>query len=209
MPTSCSDSHQNARAYAAGKPDLERIIELLIYKPAYPAELRRLARLSPRDWNILWDELKDSGLLAKEPTQRRWRLRSDREAIDCWKRRADKFSMGELSPRVYARCPDVPKSNQTWLWERLSRSHWYWNTPVECPFCGHGFASPCSDFWRRGLRIQAECRHLLFVGREGDGWVYQAPRLRRFMQSTDRFVTHELIDLAALNSVGGQACRLA
>jgi hypothetical protein len=203
------ETHRNALVYAEGKPSLERIVALLAQRPAFPAELKRLARLPPRSWGILWAELKRSGLLTKEPSQRRWHLRSDRELIEQWQRLADRPSEIEVSPRVYARCRDIPKSNMARLWEQLRRAHIDWSAPLECPFCGHRFAAPRSGFWRQGLRIRGECPHLLFVGREGEGWVHRSSRMVRLIESQEPFVTRELLDLAALSSVGGQACRLA
>ena len=202
-------THRNARVYAAGKSSLERIIALLAQRPAYPVELRRLARLTPRGWGILWDELKRSGLLTKELSQRRWRLRSDRELVEQWRRLVEHPSEIEVTPRVYARCSGVPKSDKARLWEHFRRDHIDWSAPLECPFCGQRFPAPRSGFWRRGLRIQKVCQHLLFVGREGDGWVHLSSRMLRFIKSEEPFQTRELLDLAALSSVGGQACRLA
>ena len=204
-----SEQYQSARVYASGNAVLERIMMHLAQRPAYPAELRRTARLRPRSWSILWDELKSCGLLTKEPSRRRWRLRSDRELTEQWLRLADDPSQIEASPRLYARCFNIPKSNGIRLWERLRRAHIDWVAPFECPFCGHRFAAPRSGFWRRGLRIQRQCSHLLFVAWEGKGWVYRSSRMLRFVESGEPFLTRELLDLAALSSVGGQACRLA
>jgi hypothetical protein len=209
MTAGIFETHRNARVYAAGKPSLERIMKRLAQRPAYPAELRRLARLTPRGWGILWDELERSGLLTKERSQRLWRLRSDLELVEQW-RRLDQHPLEiEVTPRVYARCSDVPKFDKARLWEHFRRGHIDWSSPLECPFCDHRFSAPRSGFWRRGLRIQKGCQHLLFVGREGEGWVYLSYRMLRFIESEEPFQTRELLDLAALSSVGGQACRLA
>ena len=155
MAADIFETHRNARVYAAGKPSLERIMKRLAQRPAYPAELRRLARLTPRGWGILWDELERSGLLTKERSQRLWRLRSDRELVEQW-RRLDQHPLEiEVTPRVYARCSDVPKFDKARLWEHFRRGHIDWSSPLECPFCGHRFSAPRSGFWRRGLRIQS------------------------------------------------------
>ena len=209
MAADTFETHLNAQIYAAGKPSLERIMAHLAQRPAYPAELRRLTRLTPRGWGILWDELKGSGLLTKEPSKRRWRLRSDRELVEQWRQMVQAPSEIEVTPRVYARCSGVPKFDKARLWEHFRRGQINWSAPLECPFCGHIFSAPRSSFWRLGLRIQKGCQHLLFVGREGEGWVHLSYRMLRFIESKEPFQVRELLDLAALSSVGGQACRLA